>query len=201
VRIRIQSWIVALLSLGLIGAASVLSPPPQAGASQSETAAPPAFAGEMRQFTLIKPLRPAPAETFTAPDGAPVDLTHFRGKVVLVNFWATWCAPCLREMPALDRLQAAEGGDRFQVVTISVDRQGLDAVTPFLKRLGIRHLSAYLDSRSKLMHAFGARGLPTSYLIDADGTLIGYLEGPAEWDSPEAKALIAHYTDRLTRAL
>ena len=197
-----RNWIVTLLSLGLIGAVpAALSPPSYAGAGPSETAAPPAFAGEMRQFTLIKPLRPAPPEPFTAPDGAPVDFTRFKGKVVLVNFWATWCAPCLREMPALDRLQAALGGERFQVVTISVDRQGQAVVTPFLKRLGLSHLPAYLDSKSVLLHAFGARGLPTSYLIDADGTLIGYLEGPAEWDSPEAKALIAHYTDRLSRAL
>jgi thiol-disulfide isomerase/thioredoxin len=195
-------WLGSLLALGLIGAVSAASlAPSRAGAGPGEAAAPPAFAGEMRQFSLIKPLRPAPAESFSAPDGSAVTLGAFKGKVVLVNFWATWCAPCLREMPALDRLQAALGGDRFQVVTISVDRQGKPVVEPFLKRLGVGHLPAYLDSQSALLHAFGARGLPTSYLIDADGTLIGYLEGPADWDSPAGKALIEHYTDRLSRAL
>jgi thiol-disulfide isomerase/thioredoxin len=195
-------WIGALLSLGLIGAISAaLVPSSHAGAGPGETAAPPAFAGEMRQFTLIKPLRPAPAETIEGPDGASIGLERFKGKVVLVNFWATWCAPCLREMPALDRLQAARGDEQFQVVTVSVDRQGRSVVAPFLKRLGLAHLPAYLDSKSALFHAFGARGLPTSYLIDADGTVIGYLEGPAEWDSAAAKALIDHYTDRLGKSL
>jgi len=195
-------WIGSLLALGWIGAVSAALPPSShAGAGPGEAAAPPAFAGEMRQFSLIKPLRPAPAESFAAPNGATVNLAIFKGKVVLVNFWATWCAPCLREMPALDRLQASLGGDRFQVVTISVDRQGQSVVQPFLKRLGLGHLPAYLDTQSTLLHAFGARGLPTSYLIDADGTLIGFLEGPAEWDSSAAKALIEHYTDRLSRSL
>ena len=197
-----RNWIGTLVALGLIGAVSAaLSPPSHAGAGPSETAAPPAFSGEMRQFTLIKPLRPAPAERFTAPDGSSVDLKHFRGKVILVNFWATWCAPCLREMPALDRLEAKLGSERFQVVTISVDRQGQAAVGPFLQRHGLGRLPAYLDTRSDLLHAFGARGLPTSYLIDADGTVLGYLEGPAEWDSAAAQALIEHYTDRLSRSL
>ncbi|MGE5145237.1 MAG: TlpA family protein disulfide reductase [Candidatus Eiseniibacteriota bacterium] len=197
-----RNWIGTLVALGLIGAAwAALMPPSHAGAGPSESAAPPAFSGEMRQFTLIKPLRPAPPESFTAPDGATIDLKRFKGKVVLVNFWATWCAPCLREMPALDRLEAALGGERFQVVTISVDRQGQAVVGPFLKRLGLGHLPAYLDTKSDLLHAFGARGLPTSYLIDADGSLIGYLEGPAEWDSAGARALIEHYTDRLSRTL
>lgn len=195
-------WVGTLVALGLIGAVSAaLLPPSHAGVGPGEAAAPPAFAGEMRQFTLIKPLRPAPPETFVAPDGATVDLKRFKGKVLLVNFWATWCAPCLREMPALDRLQASLGSERFQVVTISVDRQGQAVVQPFLKRLGLGHLPAYLDQESALLHAFGARGLPTSYLIDADGTLVGFLEGPAEWDSPAAKALIEYYTDRLVRSL
>ena len=197
-----RNWIVTLAALGLIGAVSAtLMPPSHAGVGPSETAAPPTFAGEMRQFTPIKPLRPAPPESFIAPDGATVDLKSFKGKVLLVNFWATWCAPCLREMPALDRLASKLGGERFQVVTISVDRQGKSVVEPFLKRLGLGHLPAYLDAHSDLLHAFGARGLPTSYLIDADGTLIGYLEGPAEWDSEAARTLIEHYTDRLSRSL
>ena len=157
---------------------------------------PPAFHGNVRQFTLIRPLRPAPLRTFHDAKGRELDLSNFRGKVVVLNFWATWCGPCVREMPALDRLQADLGGERFAVVTLSLDRGGAAIAEPFFARLGLKHLTLYLDARWASYHAFGARGLPTSYLIDAKGTVRGYLEGVAEWDGKKAKKLIRYYLDR-----
>lgn len=154
---------------------------------------PPQFAGSLQNFTVIDPRRPAPQVKMLDGTGQELGLDAFRGKVVLLNFWATWCAPCRREMPALDRLQATLGGPDFQVVTLSVDRLGKAVVGPWLKRLGLAHLGIYLDPRSVALRAFGVVGLPASYMIDRAGRVAGVILGPAEWDSDEAKALIRFY--------
>lgn len=154
---------------------------------------PPQFAGSFQNFTVIEPRRPAPQIKMLDGDGQELGLDAFRGKVVLLNFWATWCAPCRREMPALDRLQATLGGPDFQVVTLSVDRLGKAVVAPWLKRLGLTNLGVYLDPKSVALRAFGVTGLPASYMIDRAGRVAGVILGPAEWDSDEAKALIDFY--------
>ena len=149
--------------------------------------------GAVRHFTYTEPSRPVPPTPFVDQAGAAVSLTDFRGGVVLVNFWATWCAPCIREMPALDRLQAALGGDRFTVLVVSIDRDGAKVAAPFLKRLGVTRLSTYLDPKRKLAQALAVVGLPTSILIDRTGLEVGRVQGPAEWDTPEAHELIRHF--------
>ena len=121
------------------------------------------------------------------------ELGDFRGRVVLVNLWATWCPPCVHEMPSLDRLQGALGGEGLAVLAVSVDRKGLAIVKPFLRDLAVRHLEPYVDPNGTLAAAFGMTAVPTSYLIDARGRLVGAMEGSAPWDSPEAKALLRHY--------
>ena len=130
---------------------------------------------------------------FTDGETNPLTLADFRGKVVLVNLWATWCAPCVREMPTLDRLQAVLGSADFEVVAIAQDRKGFEVVTPFLHDRDIEQLSVYADSSSQATRAFGVLGLPASVLIDRAGNEIGRLIGPAEWDSPEAIALIRYF--------
>ncbi|MFV3074619.1 TlpA family protein disulfide reductase [Niveispirillum fermenti] len=154
-------------------------------------AAMPIFQGESRPF-VANAERPAlPALTVMDATGQPVDLASFKGKVLLINLWATWCAPCIREMPALDRLQADMGGDRFQVVAISVDRGGMNEVGPFFEKTGLTALPIYLDQKMASMKAFPLKeGLPLSILVDADGREIGRLAGAAHWDGAEAKALI-----------
>ena len=146
-------------------------------------------------FTLLDTPVPAPQNGFTDAGGQEITLAAFEGQVVLLNFWATWCAPCVREMPTLDRLQDKLGPQGLAVVAVSQDRGGLAVVAPFVKRLGLRRLKIYLDPRGALSRAFGLGGLPTTLLIDAEGRLVGGLEGPAEWDSEEALALIRHYLD------
>ena len=146
-------------------------------------------------FTLLTPATPAPQTSFEDHAGRTWRIGDFDGQVVLLNFWATWCAPCVRELPSLDRLQAELGGADFAVVAVSWDRAGLPVVRPFLQQLGIEHLDIYLDRAGKTRLGFGVSGLPTTFLIDADGRLVGGLEGPAEWDSPEAEALIRYYLD------
>lgn len=149
--------------------------------------------GEMRNFTLHPVPRPVPLLPFIDGRGATVKLADFRGKAVLVNMWATWCGPCRREMPGLDRLQADMGGDDFQVVAISTDRGGIPVAKKFLDDVGAKNLAPYNDRQAKLMRALGARGLPLTTLVDPAGFEIGRLAGPAKWDSEEAKNLIRHF--------
>ncbi len=176
---------------GLVGVALMLA---AAGPAAARDAAPP-IAGAVQNFTPAESLRPVPAIPFIALDGTEHTLADFRGRVVALNFWATWCGPCIREMPSLDRLQAALGGDDFTVVLMSQDRNGETLVPPFLARLGLEHLTSYLDPTFPLFRAMGGRGLPTTILIDADGNEIGRIAGAAEWDTPEALALIRYYLD------
>ena len=145
------------------------------------------------KFKLSAPPEPAPQAGFTDGSGRSVSLGAFRGQVVLLNFWATWCAPCIREMPSLDRLQAKLKGEGLVVVAVSEDFAGLDLVEPFFERLKLENLAIFLDSDGALSKAFGIAGLPTTLLIDREGRVVGGLEGPAEWDSGEAVALIRHY--------
>jgi len=127
---------------------------------------------------------PAPAISLTDMAGDTVGLAGFRGKLVLVNLWATWCAPCLREMPSLERLQS-HLGDRVAILAVSEDRGGGKIVEPFIAKLGLKSVKVYLDPKSEIGRAFAVRGLPTSFLIDGDGKVLGRLEGAADWDSPE----------------
>ena len=132
-----------------------------------------------------------PNLAFQTGDGQPVTLDSFRGKVVLLNLWATWCVPCRKEMPALDRLQAALGSREFEVVALSIDRSGVAGARKFLDSIGISKLKLYADPSAKLGNELKAIGLPTTLLIDRQGREIGRLIGPAEWDDADAKTLIA----------
>lgn len=163
-----------------------------AGASEH----PPPLRGTVGQFTVITPLRPAPLVAMRGADGKDIDLSAYRGKVVLLNFWATWCAPCIREMPSLDMLQERLGGKSFAVVAVSIDRMGYAKMEPFLRRIRVTRLHIYLDKTSTLYRKFGVQALPTTFVIDRRGRVRGYLEGPAEWDSEEARALIRFYIDQ-----
>ncbi len=174
-------------------------------AAGTATAAPAAQAPPLEgafadNFTLLDPPVPAPPEAFADLAGGRVRLAAFKGRVVLLNFWATWCAPCVREMPSLDRLQAALGARGLSVVAVSLDRAGKEVIEPFRARLGLKHLGLYHDPKAALFRAFGVSGLPTSFLIDRRGRIVGGYPGPAEWDSPEARALIEHYLDRPAEA-
>ena len=151
--------------------------------------------GQVANFTLNREAKPTASAAFADADGGAASLADFRGKVVLVNVWATWCAPCVREMPTLDRLAAALGGEDFAVVAISVDRQGLPAVARFYDTHGIADLPPFVDPSYAVPRALGVVGLPTTLLLDRAGREIGRLVGGAEWDSPEAIALIRHFVE------
>jgi len=180
---------------GTAGAALIL-PWPAAGADPADPGPPP-LAGEFAEYFNLRdtPL-PALPVPFTAAGGRQVTIEDFRGRVVVLNFWATWCAPCVVEMPALDRLQQALGAEGVSVVAVSEDRGGETAVIPFYHRTGITALELYTDPQGYLAEAFGVRGLPTTFLIDSFGRIVGGLEGSADWASPEARDLVRHYLPR-----
>ncbi len=156
---------------------------------------PPPDQGLMANFTIFEKPSMAPAIEFRTEDGRAVSLANWRGKVVLVNFWATWCAPCRREMPELDKLQKRLGGDRFEVIALSSDRKGLALIKPFYKNIGVQNLKIYYDKTSRAQRAFKVVGLPTTVLINEKGQYIGQMIGPAEWYSEEAVALIRQFLD------
>jgi thiol-disulfide isomerase/thioredoxin len=134
--------------------------------------------------------KPVPELTFFDADRKEVTLADFRGKVVVLNLWATWCAPCRREMPSLDRLQAKHGGEGLEVIALSLDRGDIAKVRAFFDELAISHLAVYQDPKGRAGHELAAPGLPTTVVIDRAGQEVGRLLGPAEWDSAEALAVI-----------
>lgn len=136
--------------------------------------------------------RELPSLRFTDGNGTATSLAAFRDRVVLLNVWATWCAPCREEMPTLDRLQATLGGPHFEVVTVSVDAGGLPAVQAFFRETGVKHLHPYLDTFNDAA-ALITTGIPVTVLVDRDGSEVGRKLGPAAWDDPRMRRLIRRY--------
>jgi thiol-disulfide isomerase/thioredoxin len=154
--------------------------------------------GEVAALTMATaPLR-LPDLAFEDADGKPKKLSDWRGQTVLVNLWATWCVPCRREMPALDRLQAKLGGKDFQVVAINIDTRDPEKPKDFLKDAKLTRLSYFSDDKAKVfqdLKSIGrALGMPTSVLVDGHGCEIATIAGPAEWDSNDATRLITAAT-------
>ena len=145
------------------------------------------------RFKPPKETRDLSKVRFVNEGGQAMTLADFRGRVVLLNIWATWCLPCREEMGSLDRLQAAFGGAEFEVLPLSVDDQGLPAVMDFYRELGLEELPVYVDESGEVLRALRVVGMPTTLLIDRSGGEIGRKVGPAEWDSKEVlKAIRGH---------
>ena len=138
---------------------------------------------------------PAPAASFEDAEGQPANLAEFRGRPLLLNLWATWCAPCVVEMPSLDRL-AARGNGGVQVVAVSQDLDGRDKVDRFFARTGLRNLEPFLDGDMALMSALRIGTLPTTILYDAQGREVWRMTGMAEWDGERARRLLAEAEGR-----
>jgi thiol-disulfide isomerase/thioredoxin len=134
--------------------------------------------------------KPAPDIGFEDPDGEPASLADFRGKPLLLNLWATWCAPCIKELPTLDALAAREG-ERLHVVTLSEDMEGRQKVETFLEARALPRLEAWLDRDMKMMGALGVATLPTTILYDADGREVWRFTGDEDWTGADAARLIA----------
>ena len=128
--------------------------------------------GSMKKLLFAEPAAVSEI-AFTDPEGGEFRLSDFAGKHVLVNFWATWCAPCRKEMPMLSDLQAEFGGDTFEVVTIATGRNSLPGIRKFLEEVGVDNLPIYLDPKSKLGRDMGVLGLPITVILDPEGREIG----------------------------
>jgi thiol-disulfide isomerase/thioredoxin len=136
------------------------------------------------------PPRPAPSLAFEDAAGNPLTLEDFRGKVVVLNLWATWCGPCRKEMPSLDRLQAEYGHEGLYVLPLSLDRGELSQIQSFYEKIGIQNLKIYRDPKGVASRALNALGLPTTVVLDRDGREVGRVVGPAEWDGDQAVATL-----------
>lgn len=147
--------------------------------------------GEMAAFEFLGTPAPATGATFLDADDTEVSIADFRGKVLLVNLWATWCAPCVYEMPQLDALEAELGGPEFQVIAISADRRPREEVEEVLReRIGATHIASYMDNNLGFSLGSTVTGWPTTILYDREGRELGRIARPAEWDSDDAHALI-----------
>lgn len=185
--------VAGLIITGLIAVASIalliLERPtaPVADSAPAPTAPKPMTLG-----TLKWAENPAPvaAAKFTDAAGASKTFADFAGRVLVVNFWATWCAPCVEEMPSLNALQANLGGEGFAVVAVNQDRKGAEVAQPFLEKHGWTSLSLYTDPRSEAVRDTQVRGLPTSLVIDRKGREVARLEGTTDWNSPEMVATL-----------
>ena len=135
---------------------------------------------------FIRPLqegRPAPDFTFPDLDGRKVSLSDFRGKVVLVNIWATWCPPCRDEMPSMQKLYERFKGEHFEILAVSIDADGREAVAPFMQQMNLT-FPVLLDPKEKIRSLYGITGVPESFIVDRDGILVNKVIGPMDWSSP-----------------
>jgi len=165
-------------------ASAVREPAPAAGAGGS-----PELVNPLALSVFDQP-RDLPEIRFADSEGHDLTLGDFRGQVVLLNIWATWCVPCRKEMPALDRLQAKLGGKDFLVIPLSIDREGVAPVKRFYQELGLEKLGIYVDPSGKGSRALAIPGVPTTLLIDRRGHEIARKMGPAEWDGQETLSLV-----------
>ena len=152
----------------------------------------PAWAsGTIDRYQKAQTPKPLPDVVFSTADDKEIRFADHAGKVLLVNFWATWCAPCVKEMPSLDRLQARLGKDKLVVLALSLDGSSRARVAPFYEDKKLTSLGIYFDKGRKAMQALEVSILPTTILVDAQGREVGRLEGEADWDRPEAVALVS----------
>ncbi|MCV2874099.1 TlpA family protein disulfide reductase [Defluviimonas sp. WL0050] len=146
--------------------------------------------GSMKKLAFAAEPTAVPTTTFTDVTGAEHSLADWQGKYVLVNFWATWCAPCRKELPALDALNRDFGGDDFEVVTIATGRNLVPAIERLFAEVGVESLPILLDPKLALSREMGVLGLPVSVILDPEGREIARMSGDAEWNSDSARAII-----------
>ena len=162
-----------------------------AAIAHAEAGKPP-LSGSVAKLELKQPRVAIPTFPFKNLDGSDASYDAFKGKVVLINFWATWCIPCVKEMPSLNRLAMTVGKDKFAVMALSLDGPTRARVAPFIRDKELTALDVFLDDKRAAYGKLDILVLPTSVLVDKQGREVGRLSGDAEWDTPEAIGLIRH---------
>ncbi len=152
-------------------------------------------ADEFENLVQIEPPTMVPEEAYLVEGGEYGTLDEFEGKAILLNFWATWCPPCIEEMPSIDRLAERLAGPDFVVITMAMEMASEEEIRAFYERVEVEHLGIYRDPSMQLARALRTWALPTTYLIDHTGMVRAMLVGEATWDSDEAVALIAPYIE------
>lgn len=181
--------VAAALALAVVTVATLAAPAPAYSAE-------PPRSGAMKAFVLTPSARPRPNFHWTDQSGnQQFDLSNFSGKVVLLNFWASWCNPCRDELPTISKLQDKLGSNDFSVVAVSVDQAGSSLARRMLRTLHIKNLEIYLDRSGNASRAFGAGSIPTTLIFDREGRELGKFVGAADWASGDALALIRFFID------
>jgi len=150
-----------------------------------------ALDGDMKKLNFHDVPKPVSTSTFTTDNGGTATLADYQGKYVLLNFWATWCAPCRKEMPMLSELQTEFGGDDFEVLTLATGRNPVPAIEGFFDEIGVTNLPMHRDPKQQVARDMGVLGLPITVILDRAGREVARLTGDAHWSSNSAKALIA----------
>ena len=180
----VSALVYTALSLGAIAATPVALADLDAAAELRE--------GDMKKLIFHSAPKPTSSAVFyLADDAGETTLEEYRGKYVLLNFWATWCAPCRKEMPQLSELQSEFGGDTFEVLTIATGRNSPTGIKKFFDEIGVTNLPRHQDPKQGLASQMGIFGLPITVLIDPDGNEVARLRGDADWASDTAKAIVA----------
>jgi thiol-disulfide isomerase/thioredoxin len=183
---------------GLLGTVAALASPAVASPQAVDI---PTFESGRYQFTMIRPQRELPSIRLFRLEGGAIDLSSLRGKPILLNFWASWCAACRTELPILERQYRSAWQNNLHVVAVSEDRSSRQAVERFVKALKLQILPIYLDPSGYLAYSdsansrnapFALFGMPITYLIASSGWVVGYMPGAADWSSPAANDLIAY---------
>ncbi|PYG29562.1 TlpA disulfide reductase family protein [Pelagimonas varians] len=146
--------------------------------------------GGMKKLILHSEPKTRDMADFMTFEGEPLNLSDWHGKWIVVNFWATWCAPCRKEMPMLADLQADMGSDTFEVLTIATSRNPPPAMKSFFEDIGVTNLPLHRDPKSLLARGIGVLGLPATVIFDPDGNEVGRMTGDADWSSDSAKAVL-----------
>ncbi len=184
---------MALAACAIAAVAFVaLRDPASQGTASNMSAAAALREGDMKKLNFHSDLRAISEKPFVTTDGNKRALADYQGKVVLLNFWATWCAPCRKEMPMLAELQRQMGGDAFQVVTLATGRNPLPAMQKFFDEIGVDNLPLYRDPKQEIARDMSVLGLPATVLIDREGREIARMTGDADWSGASARAILEH---------
>jgi thiol-disulfide isomerase/thioredoxin len=194
-RIRSASVYTGLAAIAIAAMSFVTQTPSAFAEAPDYTAVKELREGDMRKLIFHPSAKDISTSTFVTGDGAEATLQDYKGKVVLLNFWATWCAPCRHEMPMLSELQSQLSGTDFEVVTLATGRNMLPAMVKFFEEIEVDNLPLHRDPKSTVAREMGVLGLPATVLLDREGREIARLHGDADWSSETARAVLSGVID------